>query len=323
MRIAIIGAGIAGLSAAQTLREAGFQAAVFDKGRGPGGRTVSKRTEHGAIDLGTQYFTARDPAFRRVVADWEGAGVVAPWAVTPVVLPERQPARDQLREVAVPRMSALARYLADGLDVQCQIQVSEVSRALTGWVLRERHGEMLGEYDAVLITAPAPQTQSLLAEPSPSLAAQAAAVRMQPCWALGLILAEPLGLDFDAGFPSSGPLGWIARSGSRPQRAQSPEMWALHATAAWSEAHIERDPDWVADQLTQAFAELIRRDPIVTESIAHRWRFARVRDALKVEAGFLEHNGLLCAGDWVSDGRVEGAWHSGRAAAQRLLAMRG
>ncbi len=323
MRIAIIGAGIAGLAAAQTLRDGGINATVFDKGRGPGGRMVSKRTEHGSIDLGAQYFTARDPRFQAAVSDWARAGVVAPWTVTPVVLPERQPARPETRLVAVPRMSALARHLAEGLDLQCGVQISEVTREMTGWVLRERHGETVGEFDAVLLTAPAPQAQSLLAEPSPRLAAEAAAAVMQPCWAVGLVLERPLEVDFDAGFPSSGPLGWLARAGSRPERPHTPEIWALHATAAWSEANIDWSPEAVAGFLEQAFADLLRRPPAVVERIAHRWRFSRARHPLRAGAGFIEHEDILCAGDWVTDGRVEGAWQSGCAAARRLLSLSG
>ncbi|MDR9433040.1 MAG: FAD-dependent oxidoreductase [Spiribacter sp.] len=319
MRIAIIGAGIAGLSAAQTLHRAGLEAIVYDKGRGPGGRMVSKRTEHGSIDLGAPYFTAREIDFRAEVSRWEAAGAVAPWSITPYILPERQPARAQTRLVASPKMSSLAKYLARDIHLQCEVQVSEISRELSGWVLRERHGETLGEFDALIVTAPAPQAQSLLAEPCPGLAAQAATARMQPCWSVGLVLAHPLTVDFDAGFPSSGPLGWVARSGSRPNRPQQPELWILHATAAWSEANIECSESAVAECLTDAFSELVRQPPEVADQIAHRWRFARARDALALGAGFIEQDSLLCAGDWLTDGRIEGAWQSGRAAAQHLL----
>ena len=319
MRIAIIGAGIAGLSAARALQEAGLEPVIFDKGRGPGGRMVSKRTEYGAIDLGAQYFTARDSEFRAAVDEWESAGVVAPWPVKPLVLPERQPARPETRLVAVPRMSALARHMVEGLDLHSGVQVSEIMRELTGWVLCGRHGESLGEFDALLITAPAPQTQSLLAEPSPRLAARAAASRMQPCWSVGLVLERPLAVDFDAGFPSSGPLGWVARSGSRPDRPHLPEIWTLHATAAWSEANIEWSPEAAGEYLSNGFTDLVRQTPAITARIAYRWRFARARDALGESIGYLEHEDVLCAGDWVTDGRVEGAWRSGRAAARRLI----
>ena len=58
--IAIIGTGIAGLSAAQALTEAGHVVQIFDKSRGSGGRMSSKRSDAGALDMGAQYFTARD-----------------------------------------------------------------------------------------------------------------------------------------------------------------------------------------------------------------------------------------------------------------------
>ena len=68
--IAIIGTGIAGLSAAQALIAAGQNVELFDKSRGSGGRMASKRTDAGSVDLGAQYFTARavGPATGRVVA---------------------------------------------------------------------------------------------------------------------------------------------------------------------------------------------------------------------------------------------------------------
>lgn len=43
--IAIIGTGIAGLSAAHALRSAGQTVQLFDKGHGSGGRMASKRSE--------------------------------------------------------------------------------------------------------------------------------------------------------------------------------------------------------------------------------------------------------------------------------------
>ncbi len=77
--IAIIGAGIAGLSAAQALQSAGQTVHLFDKGHGSGGRMASKRSEAGALDLGAQYFTARDRRFVEELQHWVAAGWAAQW----------------------------------------------------------------------------------------------------------------------------------------------------------------------------------------------------------------------------------------------------
>src|SRR5471032_84719 len=77
--IAIIGTGIAGLSAAQALTEAGHVVQLFDKSRGSGGRMSSKRSDAGALDMGAQYFTARDRRFVTEVQRWQANGWVAEW----------------------------------------------------------------------------------------------------------------------------------------------------------------------------------------------------------------------------------------------------
>lgn len=78
--IAIIGTGIAGLSAAQALTAAGHQVHLFDKSRGSGGRMSSKRSDAGSLDMGAQYFTARDRRFATAVKQWQAQGHVAEWA---------------------------------------------------------------------------------------------------------------------------------------------------------------------------------------------------------------------------------------------------
>ena len=71
--IAVLGAGVAGAAAAARLVEAGLPVQVFDKGRGPGGRCSTRRSETASepgFDHGAQYFTARGPRLRARCADW-------------------------------------------------------------------------------------------------------------------------------------------------------------------------------------------------------------------------------------------------------------
>ena len=55
--ILIIGAGLAGLSAAVELQKAGKQVLVVDKGRGLGGRLAGRRIGDATFDHGAQFMT--------------------------------------------------------------------------------------------------------------------------------------------------------------------------------------------------------------------------------------------------------------------------
>jgi hypothetical protein len=61
-RIAIIGAGISGLTLAQSLKEYA-DVVVFDKARGVGGRMNTRYADPFYFDHGTQFFTARSKSF--------------------------------------------------------------------------------------------------------------------------------------------------------------------------------------------------------------------------------------------------------------------
>jgi renalase len=328
LHFAVIGAGIAGLSCARALAEAGVHATVFDKSRGPGGRMSTRRGEGWACDHGAQYFTARDPLFQAELARWQGAGVAARWQPRLAVLHAEGRRTGgaggdaQARHVGTPRMTAPARLLAEGLDLRLQTTVTALQRYDHGWELATAERGLLPEaFDGVLLAVPAPQAvpllQPLQRPASPALAAVAAATRMQACWALMLRFATPLALDFDAAFVNHGPLRWIARDSSKPGR-EGPETWTLHASAEWSEDHVEDSPDAVAAALIDAFAALGGAAPLVWS--AHRWRYAITDSAVAGGCAWDAVDALGLCGDWLNGGRVEGAWLSGHALAQRVLA---
>ena len=68
--VLIIGAGLAGLSAANKLKEAGRDVLVIDKGRGIGGRLAGRRIGEATFDHGAQFFTAREATFKATVEHW-------------------------------------------------------------------------------------------------------------------------------------------------------------------------------------------------------------------------------------------------------------
>jgi renalase len=78
-RVAVIGAGIAGLAAAQRLKRSGAVVTLFEKSREVGGRMATRRIDDLQFDHGAQYFTATGDGFDALVEQWRTAGHVTEW----------------------------------------------------------------------------------------------------------------------------------------------------------------------------------------------------------------------------------------------------
>ena len=327
-RIAVIGAGIAGLSCATALQQAGLAVSVFEKSRGAAGRMSTRRGGDDQApwqcDHGAQYFTARDPNFQAEVARWCENGVAARWAPRFNILDgeiqretfQRDIVQKQ-RYVGVPRMTAPANFLAEKLDLTTEATIKQLQRDKGGWrLVSAEHGLIDKRFDIVLLAIPAPQAAVLLPSTATALAAIARATSMRACWTLMLQFAAPVLFPFDAAFVPNNALSWIARDSSKPGRAGL-ESWALQASPEWSEAHLEDNADSVAAELINAFIVLGGSAP--TAWTTHRWRYASTEPAQVRGCVWDAGLGIGVCGDWLNGGKVEGAWLSGQALVQRLL----
>jgi predicted NAD/FAD-dependent oxidoreductase len=323
-RVAVIGAGVAGLACARTLHDHGLSVVVFDKARGPGGRTATRRAEGGGFDHGAQFFTARDPRFRRVVKSWEQDGVVAPWEgrfvrikvggeVSPDVLQTE-------RFVGLDRMSAIAKHLAAELEVVPNLRVTTLHHDGRRFTLIDEAGGAREGFDVVVLAVPAPQAVPLLVL-SPALAARAAEAQLDPCQAVMLRLEAPLEVDFDAARIEGSPLGFAARDSSKPGRAAG-ERWVLHGARPWSAAQLEEPPEVVITALVSALSTLTGVEVRPVEATAHRWRYALAVGPFGEAALWDAVLGLGACGDWCVGPRVEAAYLSGVAMAGRVLGRR-
>ena len=322
-RVAVIGAGMAGLFCARTLADHNVDVQVFDKGRGVGGRLSTRRADPFQFDHGAQYFTAHDEAFRRHVESWTEDGHVAPWNGRFATLKDghsQAKSPHAPRYVGTPDMNAVARHLAADLHVRSGAHVNAIHRGAT-WTLALDGSERLDGFDAVVLAVPGPQAAVLLAPIAPTLASRATAAPLSPAWALMLGYATPLGLPFDAAQIEEAPVAWAARQGSRPGRADR-EAWVVHASRAWSRAHLELTPEEAAHELQDAFERAVGQDlPAPVHAVAHRWRYALAEGHVDGQCLWDPDLGLGACGDWCVDGRVEAAFVSGAALAGRLLAL--
>jgi photolyase PhrII len=321
LQVGVVGAGLAGLTAARILEDQGHEVVVLEKSRGPGGRMSTRRTGDLEFDHGAQYFTARDPRFLRHVFAWLERGLAAEWSARIASISGQQllqASNDCPRYVGVPGMSAICSDIAGGLrSVNYRWTLESANHRDGRWQLTSAEGKTL-ETDALVMTAPPPQARALIGRPELDLALEA--VEMRPCWSVMAELDKPLLADWDAAFIDAGPLGWVAGQASRPERPGA-HAWVLHARHDWSAQNLDASKEDIAARLMEAAANLPgSNDFDVLGTLAHRWRFALAEQPLADSCLWWEPLGLALAGDWCHGSRIESAFLSGCAAAGRIMA---
>ena len=220
--IAVIGAGIAGLACARQLQAAGRAVEVFECAAQPGGRVATWRADDGTqCDHGAQYFTAHTPDFLAVLADLEKAGCIARWHPRLAAIDTTGPRAVHdatVRYVGCPDMAALPRHLAESLKLHLNLRVEACHHDGAHWTLTAAGVPQPKRYSSLLLALPAPQAAALIAASAPTFAAHARDCPMHACWALIARHEDDPGVGFDAAFVNAGPLSWIARDSSKPQR---------------------------------------------------------------------------------------------------------
>jgi renalase len=321
-QVAIIGAGIAGLHAARLLQVRGCSVRIFEKARAASGRVSTRRLDFGGFDHGAQYFTARDPVFETCVRDWTARSVVESWQGRVVSLSRGKATREsspRTRWVGAPSMSAIARDLARGLEIQSETRIETTRREGDRWTLISDAGIEFAGFDWLVVAVPAPQAVPLLSA-SVEFSSKAQGVRFLACHALMLALEEPLACEFDAAFVGDSPLAWIARQASKPARDPS-NAWLIHSTSEWSEAHLDRPSERAIELLRDAFADAVGGPlPKTRGGAVHRWLFARPVQSLVEDLLWDERLGLGVCGDWLQGDRIEDAYLSAERLARAMLA---
>ena len=318
--ILIIGAGLAGLSAANDLHQAGLNVVVVDKGRGLGGRLAGRRIGDATFDHGAQFMTARDTRFKASVAQWIEAGVAEEWYSSYPGHPNGHP-----RYRGVPTMTAVAKYLATDINVMGTTRVDSIVQNQKLWSATLDNGDSISA-KALLITSPVPQTIDLLASGNIQVPADKQTrldrIDYEACIAVMAVLDGPTAIAVPGATAfDEGPIGWI--SDNLQKGVSKVPAVTIHGSGAFSAEHYDKDKMQVGQTLIDAAAPYLG-DANVTEYQVHGWRYSKPTvvdsEACMLLSEATDLPPLALAGDAFAGPRFEGAVLSGWAAAKSLIA---
>ncbi len=321
-KIAVIGAGLSGLTFAKSLH-AKADITVFEKSRGIGGRMATRYAGDYEFDHGAQYFTAKSEAFQKFLEPFIKKGTTQNWQPNLVTL-SKDGAKERISNhpsyVASPRMNALAKEMAEELKLVGNTHIDKVTGSAGAWELIDKEGASYGIFDFVIFAIPSHQAAVFVPENFEYLE-QIKQVKMDACFSLMLGFTEPLDITFDGAFVEGSPIGWISVNSSKPQRPQGFSMM-VQSQNQWAEMHVDEDKDKVQAMLLEEASDLLNQDLSKADhQVLHRWLYAST--SVPAEQNFFhdEKNQLACIGDWCIKGRVEAAFDSGHRLAEKMSSL--
>ena len=340
--LAVVGAGAAGAAATYALRDTAVEVTVFEKSRGVCGRAATRRNEDCTYEYGANYLKAEDDRVTELVTEeLPTDGLID--VEEPIYAFERDGEVHEGRDADEHKwtyeagITQLAKRLfaATEATVHNGVRVETLRRLDDGWALVDSEGTDLGEFDAVLLTPPAPQTADLLGQAAWEHDDRRTLRRAIESVPYRTVIAGVFHYPFELDRPwyavvntdKDHDIGWIAREECKPGHVPDDESLLLvQMNEPWSIANYDERPERMLAEMAERTAHLLDderlADPDWTDY--QHWRYSQPEEQVDTEAlSAAAAHDLYFAGDWVApEARLHTAIRNGLETGEEIAADR-
>ncbi len=318
--VAVIGAGLTGLSCAKELSQLGSRVVVLEKSRGLGGRVATRRINDLRVDHGLPYLQPQGKLSGQLIQRLHQENIIQPWHSQ---FPDTY--------IAPQGMSEIAKFIGKDLEVwrQSRVEKIEPTEAQTWHLTLDSQENLTAK--AVVMAIPAPQAVTLL-EPlitkglNPDFLGKLHQIKFNPCLSVmagyntATVLPKQLNKQPFVSLQEDSYLAWLSLDSSK--RSQSPvPVLVIHSTTEFAQKYLDTtNLEPVAQKLLSRTGELFGielKEPQWYQ--IHRWRYSIPEQF--INEVYLETNQplpLICCGDWCGGNSIESALASGLATATQI-----
>ena len=164
--VAIIGVGLAGISAAVECQKKGLKIELFDKSRGVGGRLATRRVNDIRLDHGLPSWNIQGAHTAALTKKLLAEQILIPWKVarSDANSIDAWQALETENFYAAPNgMTVIAKYLARDLKINRSFHLDRIIPKQNSWQLYFQNDETV-EAKAIILAIPAPQAIPLVKE---------------------------------------------------------------------------------------------------------------------------------------------------------------
>ncbi|WP_036487632.1 NAD(P)/FAD-dependent oxidoreductase [Myxosarcina sp. GI1] len=328
--VAIVGAGMAGLTCARQLQQQGYRVIVLEKSRGVGGRVTTRRVgDRLTIDRGLPWLEVQGEQTQKLIEQLQQEAIIEPWNGRVYRLNRQgkiQPTEAKNRYVAPQGINAIAKYIARDLAIAKQCRITSVRYKDNAWQLISKTDSISAK--AMVIAVPAPQAVDILKgielDVSAEFTNQLQAVKYYPCITVSAGYEPCYFSDLPPwevlNFDCSETIAKIIFD-SRKKNNDLQPVFIFHSTPQFADKYLEEtDLQPIGEQLLAEAAILQCTWFKSTQWMqVHRWRYAISRDWLDRSCLVTKSPlPLVCCGDWCSGKNLESALVSGLESAEAI-----
>lgn len=322
-----------------------------------GGRLGELEVDGLPVGAGCSYIKATHPDFVRQLEDWAAAGVAAEWHASPHLISAPgvwAPMADEGERwfVGVPGMGSpltlSATELASIRVVREAVFDTNFEESRDTWVVASEAAAEEGAsleaevplsshlHSSLVVATGVAEAEEFLGRKTLDAALGRGRYKDFVKERVSAVFAFEEGLRLPFGFAAAtygSPITVAICDDSRREAAGGGgassidgEVWVVQSSTGWADGALEAG--WGArrmeEELLRELGALLDRAqlPPLRAAASVVWPYGDKDYELEGGCVWREESRLAMAGDWAFDGRVEGAWLSGRAAAQKVLGVR-
>jgi predicted NAD/FAD-dependent oxidoreductase len=314
----ILGSGVAGSTIANLLSKK-YSVQVFDKARGPGGRSSSKRLKKNlSFDHGVQYISPKSKEFLNFSNSLLKKGKFKTWNGNHLDFTFEKKS-SSIKYIGKKGNNALIKHQLKGIKKKFNSQIIKIKYKKYFWEItfkdKSKH-----HFKSLVLTCPFPQLKKL-AKNYLEKKILNLNVKMEPNITVMVAFKNQKDLPISSIKFNDNILSWAANENSKKRFKSNFSLWTLQATLKWSKKTINnyRDSNSVINQLISRFIKLsgFDKNKIVHKKI-HGWKYSYNFKKTPFLSNWNKRYQLGVCGDWFGGPKVENAWLSANDLAKKI-----
>ncbi|MDA9647756.1 NAD(P)-binding protein [Candidatus Pelagibacter sp.] len=311
-RYCVIGSGISGATIANLLSKKN-SVDLFDKARGPGGRSSFKRLDKAkGFDHGTQYISPKSPAFKKFINTLIKKKILKNWSGNHLFLNKiKIENKKHIKIIGRKGNNDITKYLLKNIKCCFQTELKKIYYKEKKWALTFSDGNKK-VYEKLILTCPFAQLSKLSKKfiKAPFIKKK---VKMDANITVMFVIKKT-NKNVSSYLFDDKILGWAAKENSKKRFKSHQDLWTLQSTHSWANKRINKNKenkDMNSKTLIDRFFKLtgIRKTKVLF-CLNHGWKYSSNSDSLGIKSYWNSSLNLGVCADWFVGPRLEAGWIS-------------